>query len=318
MLFRCAARRHPIRRSTPRLADRRARPSAQNWRSRCSICRNRREKVHSTPPGTPSHGPSSEFSRLSAAVHEAKAQLPQDLFDLVSRASAFCTWSDGAAGPTGGALYRLWDESARRGALPTPAQLEEAAATAKCNRMTLDPTHREVAVSPGSELDLRGFRLRVGRRSCGPQLDRGRSHQSQGRARPGDPRSRRWAGRQGVGSCPADALHLGQPEQPDPPAGPIRCRRRSLLRDLEVAGDRIPTTFDLRSGKPATGVSLVAAVTTFAADAEPLALAMSVLGANGGQLRLGSLQPKPSVLWLLGSGASAVIASSNWSAVHRP
>ena len=59
-------------------------------------------------------------------------------------------------------------------------------------------------------------------------------------------------------------------------------------------------------------------MTKLAADAEPLAMAMSVLGANGGQLRLGSLRPKPSVLWLLGSGATAVVASSNWSAVRRP
>ena len=43
-----------------------------------------------------------------------------------------------------------------------------------------------------------------------------------------------------------------------------------------------------------------------------------VLGANGGQIRLGSLRPKPSVLWLLGSGETAVVSSSNWSAVRKP
>ena len=85
-----------------------------------------------------------------------------------------------------------------------------------------------------------------------------------------------------------------------------------------VGGERILPAFDLRSGRPATGVSSVVAVTTLAADAEPLAMAMSVLGANGGQLRLGSLRPKPSVLWLLGSGETAVVASSNWSAVRKP
>ena len=84
------------------------------------------------------------------------------------------------------------------------------------------------------------------------------------------------------------------------------------------AGEPISPAFDLRSGRPATGVSSVVAVTTLAADAEPLAMAMSVLGANGGQMRLGSLRPKPSVLWLLGSGETAVVASSNWSAVRRP
>ena len=43
---------------------------------------------------------------------------------LLARARSFCEWSDGASGPSGGAVYRLWEEGARLGALPTPDRLD--------------------------------------------------------------------------------------------------------------------------------------------------------------------------------------------------
>ena len=259
-----------------------------------------------------------ELDRLTGTVGAGKAVLSPDLFSLLARASSFCTWSDGASGAAGGAVYRLWEESARRGALPTPDRLEEAAATAKCSRLTLQAETRELALAAGSELDLRGFvrgwavdlavqslleagatNLRV---ELGP-VTRGLGPGPGGKGWPiflptlsasGNPLSRVLLVDQ--------AIAVANPE----------------LAALSIAGERILPAFDLRSGRPATGVSSVAAVTTLAADAEPLAMAMSVLGANGGQLRLGSLRPRPSVLWLLGSGDTAVVASSNWSAVRRP
>lgn len=259
-----------------------------------------------------------ELGKLHAAARSGKATLSPDLFALLARASSFCTWSDGASGAAGGAVYRLWEESAERGALPTPDRLEEAAATAKCARLSLQAETSQLALAAGSELDLRGFvrgwavdlavrslveagaaNLRV---ELGPVI-RGVGPGPGGKGWPvflptlsasGNPLSRVLLVDQ--------AIAVVDPE----------------LAALTIAGERILPAFDLRSGRPATGVSSVAAVTTLAADAEPLAMAMSVLGANGGQLRLGSLRPKPSVLWLLGSGDTAVVASSNWSAVRRP
>lgn len=259
-----------------------------------------------------------ELGKLNVAARSGKAALSPDLLALVARASSFCTWSDGASGAAGGAVYRLWADSAARGALPTPDQLDEAAATAKCARLTLQTETSQLALAAGSELDLRGFvrgwavdlavrslveagatNLRV---ELGP-VTRGVGPGPGGKGWPiflptlsasGNPLSRVLLVNQ--------AIAVVNPE----------------LSALTIAGERILPAFDLRSGRPATGVSSVAAVTTLAADAEPLAMAMSVLGANGGQLRLGSLRPKPSVLWLLGSGDTAVVASSNWSAVRRP
>lgn len=259
-----------------------------------------------------------ELGKLPTAAGAGKSRLSPELFSLLARASSFCAWSDGASGAAGGAVYRLWEESARSGALPTPDSLEEAAATAKCSRLTLQAETRELALAPGSELDLRGFvrgwavdlavqrLLDAGARNLRVELGpvtRGLGPGPGGKGWPiflptlsasGNPLSRVLLVDQ--------AIAVANPE----------------LAALSIAGERILPAFDLRSGRPATGVSSVAAVTTLAADAEPLAMAMSVLGANGGQLRLGSLRPRPSVLWLLGSGDAAVVASSNWSAVRRP
>lgn len=261
-----------------------------------------------------------EVAALTTAAQDGRTTLSPDLLQLLARASSYCTWSDGASGPTGGGVYRLWAESARAGALPTPEHLEAAAATAKCSRLILQVDSRRLELLPGTELDLRGFvrgwavdlavqslveagaaNLRV---ELGP-ITRGKG------AGPGGAGGRGWpvslATLSASGNPQSQILLFDQAiAVADPGAAAFL-----------IAGERILPAYDLRTGRPASGVSSVAAVTALAADAEPLALAMSVLGANGGQLRLGSLRPKPSVLWLLGGGAG-VVSSSNWSAVRKP
>ncbi len=259
-----------------------------------------------------------ELAGLASPARTGRVTLSADLFALVSRASSFCTWSDGACGPTGGAVYRLWAEGAAGGALPTPDRLEAAAASTKCSRLTLVAETRQVELAAGSELDLRGF-------ARGWAVDL--AVRSLVEAGAGNLRVTLGPVTRGVGSGPAGAgwpIALPTLSASGNPASRVLLLDQAIavadpaLATFTIAGERILPAFDLRSGRPATGVSSVVAVTTLAADAEPLALAMSVLGANGGQLRLGSLRPKPSVLWLLGAGDTAVVASSNWSAIRKP
>ena len=259
-----------------------------------------------------------ELSVLAVPDAGGKAALSDDLLDLMRRATSFCTWSDGASGPAGGAVYRLWTKSARIGALPTPDQLEEAAATAKCDRVTLSTETRTIAISPGSELDLRGFvrgwAVDIAVRTL---ADLGATNVrvalgSVTRGMGAGPGGRGWP-------VPLPTLSAsGNPESLVFLLDEALAVADPSADAMQVGSERILPAFDLRSGKPATGISSVVTVTPLAADAEPLAMAMSVLGANGGQMRLGSLRPKPSVLWLLGTGETAVVASSNWSAVYRP
>ncbi len=272
-----------------------------------------------------------EVAALASTVRDGRATLSPDLFQLVARAGSFCTWSDGASGPTGGAVYRLWAESARSGALPTPDRLEEAATTAKCSRLTLRVEKREIELLPGTELDLRGF-VRGWAVDLAVQslVDSGASNF---RVELGPVTRAKGAGPSGSSSSSGAGLAAGGRGWPislatlsasgNPLSQILLLDQAIAVADpgpsaFTVAGERILPAFDLRSGRPASGVSSVAAVTTLAADAEPLALAMSVLGANGGQLRLGSLRPKPSVLWLLGGDGTTVVSSSNWSAVRKP
>ena len=84
-----------------------------------------------------------------------------------------------------------------------------------------------------------------------------------------------------------------------------------------IAGDRYSAHLDLRSGRPAEGVAATIAVSELAIDAQALAISMLVLGQREGMMRLGSLRPEPSAVWLLGSGdGPPLLTTHRWAAVH--
>jgi hypothetical protein len=65
-------------------------------------------------------------------------------------------------------------------------------------------------------------------------------------------------------------------------------------------------------------VLLTAAVSELAIDAQGLAVTLLIAGPREGQLRLGSLRPRPSVLWLLGSGTGMPLqVGYRWSEINR-
>ena len=60
------------------------------------------------------------------------------------------------------------------------------------------------------------------------------------------------------------------------------------------------------------------AVTELAVDAQGLAATMLILGPREGQLRMGTLRPRPSLLWFLGSGEGRpLLVDYRWSDVNR-
>jgi hypothetical protein len=59
-------------------------------------------------------------------------------------------------------------------------------------------------------------------------------------------------------------------------------------------------------------------VTELAMDAQGLATSLFILGPREGQLRMGTLRPRPSILWFLGSGTGAPLqVDYRWSEVSR-
>ena len=60
------------------------------------------------------------------------------------------------------------------------------------------------------------------------------------------------------------------------------------------------------------------AVSELALDAQGLATSMLILGPRAGQIRIGTLRPRPSLLWFLGSGEGApLVVDYRWSDITR-
>lgn len=249
------------------------------------------------------------LGRLNGAAGAGQEAVEPALADLLARALSFCSWAEGAGGPLGGRLYRLWDAAGKGAPEPDPAVLSEAAASAGCNRLRLvrEPGRAELAA--GSIADLRGF-------APGFALDqaieamkrRGAANAwvSLGGVQRGigvGPEGRGWPAR--LPAIPGLA----------PPLAAVLLRDRALA--VVMAGDPRPH-LDLRSGRPAGGVLALLAATELAVDAQGLTTVLVPLGSRRGQFRLGSLRPRPSVLWALGSGQGLpLLIDYRWSELVR-
>lgn len=244
--------------------------------------------------------------------------LAPEPYRLFRRMADFCSWSDGAVSALGGAVSRLWEGDAVA-ALPVLAAIDGAVATTTCDRMRLDDAARRVEVAVGTVLDLRRFvRGWAVDRAVEAARARGATNL---RIRFGPIRRAVGGGADGRGweeRLPAIAGSTTG-------LGTIRLLDRALVvadateRPIRIAGERFSRYLDLRTGRPSTGVVAAVVATELAIDAEPLAAAMVVLGAHGGQLRLGSLRPRPAVLWLLGSieGGEPVVTTYHWSSLRQ-
>ena len=272
----------------------------------------------------------SEVERLAsdglAALNAAAGQAPQAvdrrLFDLLTRAQSFCVWSDGSHGPLGRDLYTAWGLRPAPGTTPgtEPPPLERIEQTAEltaCGRLTLDPQGGTAALAAGSGLELMGF-------AEGAAVDR--AVEILRRRKAGNGFVRLGAVQRGFGPGPAGR---GWPVALPPVAGLEEPPAELYLRDGSLAiasqsdhplqGAGGASYLVQRTGKPARGVVMTAAVTELAMDAQGLATTMLINGPREGQLRLGSLIPKPSVLWFVGSGTGPpLVVGYRWSEVARP
>lgn len=243
------------------------------------------------------------ISTLNAATGKGPQPVDPRLFPALSRARDFCVWSEGAQGPLGRDLYALWANPAEP---PSPDQVEKAVGLAACDKLTLDPQKGTAALSEGSGLDLRGF-------AEGHAVDRAvEVLRKEGAAnvfvRIGPVQRGLGAGPGGKGWPVALFQAPGQQEPPD----------RIYLRDRALAIASQGLYVNQRTGRPAQGVLATAAVTDLAADAQGLASALFITGPREGQLRLGSLRPRPSVRWFLGSAeGTPLLVDYRWSEVVR-
>ncbi|HYL06296.1 MAG TPA: FAD:protein FMN transferase, partial [Thermoanaerobaculia bacterium] len=265
--------------------------------------------------------PGGELALLNAAAGKGPRHVEPRLFAALVRARDFCFWSNGKEGPLAGALHRLWGRGAGEApaAAPSPDQLNQAIDAADCKNLALDGKQQIAALAAGSVLDLVDF-------STGIAVDRAievlRQHGSANAfVQIREVRRAVGAGLNGRGWL-VELPAIGGLKEP---LGRIFLRDQSLaaaLRDdhpLEVGGRLVSRFINQRTGQPAEeGVFAVFTVTELAADAQALAATMSITGAQEGELLTGSIRPRPSILWMMGTGTGQpLLVDYRWTEVPK-
>ena len=246
------------------------------------------------------------LAALDAMAGKGPQPLDPRLLAVLTRARDFCFWSEGAHGPLGRDLYRLWDPQTSPPEPPSREQTEQAVALTGCGRLTLDPQKGTAALAEGSGLDLRGF-------AEGYAADRAVEILKKEGA--GNVFVRIGPVHKGAGAGPGGK---GWPVQLPALSGREDPPDRIYLRDHSLAVASEALYLNQRTGHRAQGVLAAAAVTDLAVDAQGLAATLFINGPREGQLRLGSLRPRPSVRWFLGSGAGEpLLVDYRWSEVTR-
>jgi thiamine biosynthesis lipoprotein ApbE len=245
-----------------------------------------------------------ELDALAGELDREKtATLTAETRRLMERALQFCRWSQGAVGPAGGEVYRLWEEED----YPIEERLEEAAQAADCSALLLGP--ESVAIDSGAGLDLRRFVF-------GFAVDRAVEILQQAGAANGLVRVGPVV--KGFGPGPrGDGWRVELPRIPGQaePLAPVTLQGRALSFAVSHNGE---IRLDLRSGRPAgDGLLAVLVMTELGVDAQALAEALFALGNREGDFRAGTLRPAPSILWLMGSGSGApLISVRRWGELH--
>lgn len=233
---------------------------------------------------------------------------------LLDRARVFCLWSQGAHGPLGGRLYRLWGVGGEPAGRPTPAALAAAVESAHCQPLEVDAAGSTITLPEGSALDLTGFaagfaadRAADALRAAGAAnavIEVGTVVRAFGPGPEGDG----WA------------IELPAFPGTEGPLARLRLSDQAVAvaaagaRPLIVGGDRYAPFIDQRTGRPAEGVVATVAATELAFDAEALAVTAFILGSREATFLLGRLRPDPAILWLLGSGhGRPLMATYKWS-----
>ncbi|MEM8964556.1 MAG: FAD:protein FMN transferase, partial [Acidobacteriota bacterium] len=239
--------------------------------------------------------------------------LAPELIPLLQRALAFCLWSDSSWSPLGGHVYAQW-ERLEGGVEVDPVRFDQALRGAACElvRIDIDPEGGDtrVALAAGSRVDLRAM-------AQGFAVDRAVETLTAAGA------SNLWVETprvvRGLGG---GAAGRGWYFEPPTFPGQQRSIEAVYLRDRSVAwvstNDPTPRG-DMRTGSLASGTVAVLVSTPGAADAQAVAASLFVLSHYVGQRRLGQLDPKPAVLWMLGEGDGPPLESSyQWTKISRP
>lgn len=250
---------------------------------------------------------------LNALAGTGPQPVDERMAHLLVRGLQYCLWSNGTYGPLGGRLYRFWATRQEAQGAVEPAEFGAALDSADCSLVTVrDQPSFTVTLAEGSRIDLWGI-------ARGFAVDRAMQLLEEREVKNawvqiGSVRRALGGGAGGNGW----AMHFPSFPGMDKPLNPI------WLHDQAVAvatmegrsADPFLPYLDQRTGRMSEGIVAIIAITEQASDAEALTTVLMSSDLREGQRRLGSLRPRPAVLWLLGQGTGRPLeASYNWSEV---
>ena len=262
------------------------------------------------------YDPESELMRLSRSPTNQPVPLSDDLFAILAESQRLAEISGGAFDTTVGPLVRQWRRARRNGQLPSPENLARAAQSVGWQKLRLDPATRTATLlAPNMQLDLGGIAKGW---AADAALETLRQH--------GCPRAMVAAsGDIAVGDPPPGTkgwrVGLGIPGAAD-----TRTARELLLANaavstsgdteqfLEVAGVRYSHIVDPRTGLGLTNQLQASVLARHAAQTDPLATAVCVLGESAGLALINELPGTAALVVLRPSGTTVLRQSERFPA----
>lgn len=226
----------------------------------------------------------SEVSQVNRQAAQAPLPVEDNLFRLLTLCQALWHETEGAFDISVGALIKAWGFYRRQGRVPEDDERREVLTRVGMNRVALDPARQSVGfTTPGLEINF-------GSIGKGYALDRviqlmHRDWQLRHALVHGGHSSVFAMGNE-PGRRDGWSVGLKHPENPERRIGMFRLRNRGLgisaatYQHLMHQGRKLPHLLDPRIGWPAEGMLTAAVTAPSAAEADALATAFFILGAD--------------------------------------
>jgi FAD:protein FMN transferase len=257
--------------------------------------------------------PASELNRICRSAAGSPVKVSQDLFRVLTASRKLSEESGGAFDVTLGPVIRLWRQARLDHRLPSPEALREAAGRCGYGKLHLDAAAGTVLLDePGMQLDLgaiaKGYAADAALAVLAQSGIRSALVAASGDLAIGEPPPGERGWKIGVGRGGSDAgleciLEL---------SNAAVATSGDAEQNLEIGGKRYSHIIDPATNMGLTSRITVTVVARMGIDADPLGMAVSVLGADRG-MALIRKHPDAAALIVTGEGTEMrVVESSGW------